>query len=211
MSLILFDLPASPNAVKVRLALHHLGLTFEHRMVDLTQGGHLQPDYVALNPNAMIPTLQDGDFVLWESNAILLYLAEKHQSDLIPGDLRERADMHRWLSWQLCHWSPAVGAFTFQNLAPHFFPGFQQDAAVIEKSLKDYHRFAQVLDSHLQGRHFVVGQKLSLADLSLAASLVHARMIGLPLAQYPQVEAWFTRMEALPIWKQAAPAMQIPA
>src|SRR5687768_12556457 len=112
MSLILHGFPESTTTRKVVWMLHELGV--EHRFVhvDILAGAQRTPEYAALNPMLKVPTLVDGDFVLWESNAIVEYLAEKHESPLLPADLRARARARQWMAWQAAHFVGAVeGAF----------------------------------------------------------------------------------------------------
>lgn len=202
----LHSFPFSPNHIKVAAVLHHLGLEFETVVVDLTKGASFEPGYKALNPNAMIPTLEDGDFKLWESTAIITYLAEKHGSELMPRDVRQRAEVNQWLCWQLCHWMPALGTIAFERLAPNFFPGHKTDEAAVEKALTNLKRFAPVLDAQLAGRPYVAGDRLSLADFALAASAFHRQASQTPLEDYPNIQAWLARIESLPAWKKAQPA-----
>lgn len=203
--MILYHFPGSPNAVKVLALLHHLDKPFESRVVDLTKGETHTPEYLRVNPNGLMPALVDGDYVLWESNAILQYLAEG--TDLVPADARGRVELTRWLCWQLAHWGKALGTVTFETLAPKFFEGYQTDQAAIEKGRQEFARYAPVLEAHLATRNFVLGDTLSIADFALAAPLVHAPLIGLGLEAYPHITAWNARMHALPAWQKALPVM----
>src|SRR5208337_2613528 len=99
----LYGFPFSPNTWKVRAVAVHLGLPLEFALVDLTKGEQKTPDYLALNPTGRAPVLVDGDFKLWESVAILQYIASKTPNALWPNDARARADITRWQSWQLAH------------------------------------------------------------------------------------------------------------
>jgi glutathione S-transferase len=198
----LYDMPPSPNALKVRLVLNHLGLEFDHQMVDLTKGDHMHPDFVAKNPNAKMPVLEDDGFFLWESNAIMYYLAEKHQSDLIPADLKQRAEMHKWMAWSLAHWTPTLGPWLFNTLAPSFFQGFVPDQAAIAKSKTDFAKYAPVLNDSLKGRDYLLGSSVSLADMSIATILNYAELIGANLAEYPEIQRWFGNIQRLPAWEK---------
>lgn len=207
MSITLHHFPQSPNAFKVLLVLHHLRLDYAEEIVDLTQGGTHTPEYMKLNPNALMPTLVDGDFVLWESNAIILYLAERQGSDLLPTGLRQKADVHRWLSWQLAHWSQALGPLTFEALAPHFIPGYQRDEASYQRGMTNLKRYAPVLDAHLKDRKYMVADRLTLADFAVASPMVHWRLARIPLEEFENLQAWYSRLEALEAWKKALPQM----
>jgi glutathione S-transferase len=191
--------------VKVLAVLHHLGQPFEERLVDLTKGETHTPEYLAINPNGLMPTLVEGDFVLWESNAIMQYVAEG--TDLLPADARSRAEVTRWMCWQLAHWGSALGTMIFEPLAPHFFPGHQTDHAAVAKAQEKFARFAPVLEKHLTGRQFLVGDRLTVADFSVAGSLVHSEMAQVDLSAYPQIAAWRARVTSLPAWQKALPKM----
>lgn len=209
--LTLYHFPLSPNAIKVVAALRHMGLDFDEATVDLPKGETHRPDFLALNPNGKVPVLRDGDFLLWESNSILRYLAEREASDLVPADPRQRADMNRWMDWQLAHWTPAVGHLTFERLAPAFIPGYAEDKPAQERASALLERYAPVLDAHLAGRTWLVGESVTLADLAVASQAVHRRMAGLSLDRWPNLSAWLDRVEALPSYRAAVPAMPTPA
>ena len=109
--------PASPNARKVAMAAAILGIPAETQVVDLMAGDQRKPAYLALNPNGMVPVLQDGDFTLSESNAIMQYLAgKKPGTTLWPADERARARVSQWMCWDLAHWSPTLGIFVWENM-----------------------------------------------------------------------------------------------
>lgn len=203
----LYHFPFSPNTVKVMAVMHKLGIEPEQVVLDLTKGETHQPDYKAVNPNALIPTLEDGDFVLWESNAIILYLAEKYDSDLLPKDLKGRAETNRWLSWQLAHFGRGIGMATFERMAPNFIDGYQVDEGALKKGLEMIERFVPVLDAHLADRRFVLGDQPTLADIALAASMCHWRLAKLPLDGYSNLMAWYDRMGQLDYYQKALPQM----
>jgi glutathione S-transferase len=113
----LYLYPPSPRVVGIVALKNHLGLDCELRSINLDRGDQLAPDYVALNPNGKIPTLEDEGFVLWESNAILFYLAARRpESGLWPADLRDQADVMRWLAWESAHWdAESCGMVAFEK------------------------------------------------------------------------------------------------
>src|SRR3954469_14850711 len=116
MALELYVFPPSPRAFKVLSVANHLGLDYQIRLVDLSKGAQRQPDYAALNPNMRMPTLKDGDYVLWESNAICQYLAGlKPEAGLLPAG-RAGLEVTRWQFWELAHWDSSCATFIFQNL-----------------------------------------------------------------------------------------------
>jgi glutathione S-transferase len=196
----------SPNVRRVRLTAAVLGLQLEEEAVDFTKGAQRKPEYLALNPNGAVPTLVDGDFVLAESRAIMQYLASKKpESELLPRDARARADVTRWQFWDASHFSPQLGTLTFQKVLKPMFGMGEPDAGKIDEALTNLRRFAAVLDKHLEGKQFVVGNALTIADLTLASSLMYAKQSDAPIDEFPNVRAWFARMTEMDAWKKTNP------
>jgi glutathione S-transferase len=204
MSIELYVFPPSPRAFKVMAVANHLGLDCALRMIDFGKGDHKAPGYAALNPNMRMPTLTDGDFVMWESNAINQYLAsQKPQSGLLPRDENARLDVTRWQFWDLAHWDPACAVFVFEHLVKPALLGINEpDAAALAKGTESFNRAATVLDGQLKGREYVTGDTLTLADFALGAPLIHADAIHLPLAPYGEIKRWYGTLAALPAWQK---------
>src|SRR5882757_9001255 len=172
----LYGFPPSPNTWKVRAVAAHLGLPLELVMVDLTKGGQRTPDYLALNPSGRTPTLVDGDFVLWESTAIMQYIADRKPNALWPSDARARADITRWQCWNLAHWGgEACQPLIFQRLVKKIFNMGPPDAAPVDKATESFNREASTLDAHLGKHGFLVGSAVTLADFSVAAPLFYTK------------------------------------
>ena len=202
----LYGFPPSPNTWKVRAVAAQLGIKLELQLVDLPKGEQRTPGYLALNPTGRTPTLVDGDFKLWESTAIMQYLASRSTNSLWPNDARVRADIMRWQSWQLQHFAPdACVPLTYQRLVKKRLNLGPPDQAIVDKALEAFKRDASVLDAHLAKQRYLVGQELTLADLSVAAVLVYANEAEMPLAQYPRVQEWSGRIYALQAWRETAP------
>jgi glutathione S-transferase len=199
----LYHNPLSPNVRRVRLTAAVLGLELEEHVVDFAKGEHKSPAYLAINPNGAVPTLVDGDFALTESRAIMQYLAtKKPESGLLPRDEQARADVTRWQFWDSSHWSPALGALAFERVMKAMMGMGAPDQAKIEENLKAFRRWGAVLDARLAGKQFVVGGSLTLADLTLASSLMYAKQAEVPLAEFGNIEGWFGRISALDGWKK---------
>lgn len=193
----------SPNVRRVRLTAAVLGIELEEKSLDFAKGEHKSPEYLALNANGAIPTLVDGDFVLSESRAIMQYLAaKKPESGLVPRDERDRADVTRWQFWDSSHWSPALGTLTFQIVLRPMMGLGDPDAAKVEEALGSIRRFGAVLDERLEGKQWVVGEALTVADLTIASSLMYAKQTDVPLSEHPNVERWFSRITELGAWKK---------
>jgi glutathione S-transferase len=195
--------PMSPNVRRVRLAAAVLGLELEEQLVDFSKGEHKAPTFLALNPNGALPVLVDGDFALSESRAIMQYLASKKpESGLLPTDERGRADVTRWQFWDAAHWAPALAAIAFERIIKGMMNLGAPDTAKIEENLKSFRRWGAVLNGHLEGKTYVVGNKLTVADLTLASSLMYAKQSEVPVSEFGNVEAWFGRIVALDGWKK---------
>jgi glutathione S-transferase len=196
--------PLSPNVRRVRLTAAVLGVQLEEKLLDFSKGEHKNPEYLALNPNGAVPTLVDGDLVLTESRAIMQYLASKKpESGLLPRDEAARADVTRWQFWDSSHFSPQLGTFTFEKLIKGMMGLGDPDLAKLNEALTNFRRFAAVLNQRLEGRQYVVGNSLTLADLTLASSMMYAKQTEVPVSEFPNVERWFSRITALDGWKKS--------
>ena len=152
----LYYVVGSPNCRKVHAVLNHLGITAEFEYLDFFAGETKKPEYLALNPNGMVPTLCDGDLVLWESNAIMQYLASKAPANtLYPKDDAKRADISRWQCWELAHFNKAFGALSFETVAKPNFLNTAPDEATVTWSKRELARHAPALESHLKGRKYL--------------------------------------------------------
>jgi len=213
MTLKIHAFPASPRAFKVLSFATHIGIDYELVVVDLTKGAQRSPEFTALNLNQRMPVLEEDGFCLWESNAIVQYLAtKKMELGLLPKDERARADVSRWQFWESAHWDSACATLIFERFVKGFFGGGEADPKEVEKGLTNFNRAAKVLDTHLKGRNFLCGDKLSVADFSVAAPLIMAGPAQFPLEPYGEIQRWYAGMSALPAWqKTLAGSMQAAA
>jgi len=197
--------PLSPNVRRVRLTAAVLGIQLEEKQLDFSKGEHKNPEYLALNPNGAVPTLVDGDFVLTESRAIMQYLASKKpESGLLPRDEAARADVTRWQFWDASHFSPQMGTLGFERMFKGMMGLGEPDAGKIQDALGNFRRFAGVLNKRLDGKKYIVGDMLTIADLTLASSLMYAKQVDAPVAEFPNVQAWFSRITELEGWKKTS-------
>jgi glutathione S-transferase len=195
----------STSSRRVMMAALYMGTPLERTEVSL-----LSPDdrrrLVKLNPNNKLPVLHDGEFSLTESCAIMQYLADRtHGQTLYPDNIQIRADINRWMFWAVQHFAPPISVFCFEHIWKGLIGKGGPDAAELERAGLQVAQFAAVLEQHLAGREWVVGDQLSLADLALAPSLTYIEQAKLPLTQYPELMAWLGRVSELDVWKRTLP------
>jgi len=202
----LFVVNGAPNARKVQAVVNHLGVEVEEVYLDFFKGETRSPAYLAINPAGRVPALDDDGFVLWESNAINKYLCSKCPgAALYPDDPRVQADIDRWLSWELAHFNQQLGILSFQTAVRPAFMGEEPDANLVAWSTGQLAGHAAVLERYLEGRRFLVGDDVTLADYAM----VHVESLkdSTPFdwSPYPNSNAWFDRMRAVPHWAKTAP------
>src|SRR5579864_5713970 len=173
-------LPSS-RALGIQALNNHLALECEIQSIDLSRGDQLTPEYLALNPNKKMPTLEDDGFVLWEANAILFYMANKRpDSGLWPSDLRRQADVLRWLAWESAHWdAESCGMVAFEKSSKAVLGLGPPDPAFIARGEHNFARFASVLNQALSGKSWLIGEQLTIADFSVGQLVPSAERLGL--------------------------------
>jgi len=199
----LYHNPFSSSARRVVMTVQQLQAPVELVLIQNLHDPVEPAQLLQLNPNAKIPVLEHGEFVLWESNAIMQYIADQVPGQtLYPASLRERADVNRWLFWSAQHWAPALGTLTWENWMKGLFGAGERDAAAAARGERELAQFAGVLDAHLKGRQWVSGPGLTLADFALSVSLMRVKEASISLAQYPNITQWFGRVQALEVWQR---------
>jgi glutathione S-transferase len=197
----LYGDPGSGSTRRVLAALRHIGVEFEFALIDLFKGDNRTPEFLALNPNGMIPVLVDGDQILWEAAAINLYLAEKFNSDLLPSGAN-RALTLQWMFWAAEHWRQGPPALFGERIVKVAM-SLPQDPRVISDAEASIRKYAAILEAHLAGRRYVVGDKFTLADIDLAATFTHLTRTHPPYAEFPNVMAWHQRLlDEVPAWSR---------
>ena len=186
---------SSINVKKVVWTAKELGLDFQRTEAGGAFGLVKTPEYLRLNPNSLVPVIEDDGFVLWESNTIVRYLSASRGSALYPSDLRQRFDAERWMDWQQTTVNPASRGGFWQLIRT---PPAEQNQAVIAQSNAAVEALLATLDAHLAGRSFMVGEAFSMADIPLALE-VH-RWFGLPQTRQarPNIERWYSALQARP-------------
>jgi glutathione S-transferase len=180
-------------------------LALELQLVDIFKGEHRQPVYSALNPNALVPMLEDGDFRLTESSAILKYLADKVDSPLYPKGLQQRARVNERMDWFNTQLSrDYCFGLVFAQLLPHHRRRSEEaQAGAVQWGQERSKLWLQVLNDHILGAHnkYVCGDAITIADHFGAGLLTLGEVIGCDFAAYPYVQGWLARMKALKSWK----------
>ena len=185
---------SSINVKKVVWTAQELGLDFQRTEAGGLFGVVTTPEYMQMNPNSLVPVIEDDDYVLWESNVIVRYLSAKYASgQMYPTDLRERFDAERWMDWQQTTLNPVSrpGFWQLVRTSPE-----QRNAALIAESSAAVETLMFTLDMHLANRAFMVGDRFTVADIPLACE-VH-RWFGLPQQRQsrPNIERWYDSLRA---------------
>lgn len=192
----LHQFPLSPNCQKVVALAYEVGIPLETCMVDLFKGQSRTPELLAKNPNGKLPILEDGDFVLWESNAMLGYIAAKaERTDLAPTTPRERAEVDRWLSWHNAHFGPAIRMVAFERVVKKLAGLGAPDEALVQQGMAEFARVADVLDQSLGSKEYLCG-RLTIADFALVPSAALTESCGLDFGPFPRAKSWLGRMTA---------------
>ena len=198
------------NPQKACVVAKYLNSPVEFVHVDLGKGENRTPEFLALNPNGKVPVLDTGGGSLWESNAIMCYLARVAGSDLWPDDARQ-IEVMRWLSWDSWHFTRHAGTLYFEHIIKPAIGMGSADRAVVEEATGFFKRFAAVLNDHLSGRAYLVGDALTVADFAVAITLPYAKRARIPLAEFPEIERWHGRLSEVPAWLEPFPATRAAA
>jgi glutathione S-transferase len=197
--------PVSTTSRPVLLYIQENNLPVDMQMVDLMKGEHYQPPYVAVNPSRLVPTLEDGDFRLTESSAILKYLAEKSNSPTYPKDLKERARVNErmdWINTQLCR-DLAYGLVYPQIFPNHKRPGDDFQKGQLAWAKERAKGWMKVLDQSLIGKQqYIAGDKLTIADYFASGFVSLAEFIRADFGPYPNLKRWYERMKGMKSWNK---------
>jgi len=197
--------PVSTTSRPLMLYAQENGLDVEFKLVDLMKGEHYQPEYVAVNPNRLVPVLEDGDFRLTESSAILKYLAERTGSPAYPKDLKQRAkvnEMMDWINTQLCR-DFAYGVVYPQIFPNHKRPSDEQHKGTIAWNQERAKNWFKVLNDNILAKNkYLCGGEMTIADYYGAAFVSLAEFIRCDFKQYPNVQRWYESMKKLKTWNK---------
>ncbi|WP_235961595.1 glutathione S-transferase family protein [Falsiroseomonas selenitidurans] len=188
----------SSNVMKVLWLCEELGIAFERIDAGGAFGRTREPDYLAKNPNALVPTIEEPDgFTLWESNAILRYLARSRAPGhpIYPTELKLAADCDRWMDWQLGTLTAPMTTIFFTHVR---IPEPDRDYPAAEKARAAAETLWAMLDAHLTGRPFITGDHLTLADIALGIYVHRWFVLPIQRAEMPALRAWYDRLLARP-------------
>jgi len=199
----LYSNAQSPSCKRITAMAIELGQKLDVVEMDFMKGDMQKPEYLAENPMGKVPTLEDDGWTLWESPAILVYLAAKNpQANLLPTDARGRAEAMRWMFWNASHLESAVYRVGYEKAVKPFL-GQQPDPAKIAEGKEWFDRFAPVLNGHLEGKTWMLGNGFSIADLCLGTTVEFAAALDIGLNTHRHIGAWLGRLQARESWKKA--------
>lgn len=192
---------SSANVQKTLWSLGELGVSYEHRLVGGAHGGLDTPDFRAMNPNGLVPVLQDGELTLWESHAILRYVAAAYGADgLWPSDPRQRAIADQWTDWTATTFQPAwISLFWLLVRTPEDQHDLEAIAAAHAKTVAAL----RILDANLAERDYLAGDRLSYADIAAGVSLYRWFSMEIDRPAMPGVENWYRRLQERPAFRRA--------
>ncbi len=186
----------SGNVQKVMFLFEELKMPYTREDVGRQFNNTQTPEYLAKNPNAKVPTLEDGDLVIWESNTILRYVAAKAKSPLYPADPAKRTQVERWMDWQLSALNnPYLAMFREAKLEP------EKRGADFAVQLKDFSAQLSILDKSMKS--WVAGDEFTIADICLAPIVYRCLRFGVELPALPNVKRWDAAVSAREAFKKA--------
>ena len=196
--------PVSMTSRPVRLFAADNNIALDEEVIDLMTGAHMQPPYSEINPNCLVPMLEDGDLKLTESSAILKYLADKIGSPAYPKDLKARAKVNEMMDWINTNFYREWG---YNLCYPQLFPHLKRrsdeaQAATLEFGKENSKRWLKVLNDHwlAANKPYLCGDQITIADYFAIGIVTLGEVIGVDFAPYPNVKAWIARMKKLPNW-----------
>jgi glutathione S-transferase len=197
--------PVSTTSRPIVLFCAEANISYEAEVVDLMSGAHHKESYTNINPNRMVPALQDGDFVLTESSAILKYLADKVNSPAYPKDLQARARVNERMDWFNTNHYREWG---YHLIYPQVFPHHLRTPEAAQTSLLEWGKakseeWLKKLDTHVVGQNkYLCGNEITIADYFGAELIAVGDLIGVSLKRFANVDRWMNTMRALPSWKK---------
>ena len=195
--------PVSMTSRPVRLFIAESGINVDEQVVDLFTGEHYKEPYASLNPNRMVPMLEDGDLRLTESSAILKYLADKVGSPAYPKDLKQRAKVNEMMDWLNTNF---YREYAYNLIYPQLFPHMKRPDANVQKATLEWGKerakgWLQVLNDHWIGKNqYLCGNQVTIADYLGAAFVTLGEIVRCDFSPYPNVQRWLANMRKLKSW-----------
>ncbi|MCG3460357.1 glutathione S-transferase [Xenorhabdus bovienii] len=191
---------SSSNVKKVIWCLEELNVPYQQIDVGGKFGKLNTPEYLLMNPNAVIPCLQEDDFILWESNAIVRYIVEKFgENSLYPADLQERARINQWMDWVGCNLFPPIKQLMINIVRT---PEDQRDPKVVAQILKEIEKLLKIVDNVLDKQKYLSGDKFGMADIVLAPLIYPWLKVGIERPSLPNLERWYQLLTERPAFQK---------
>jgi glutathione S-transferase len=187
--LTIFGFDFSSPSNKVRFAANAIGLKYEYKQVNLLAGEQKTPDFLKLNPIGRVPAIDDNGFKVFESAAIIKYLADKNNSPLYPKDLQKRTIVDQWIDFANIHVGPALARVTF-NRVMYKFLKVEKDERSLNDGIKFLGNFLPIIEKQLKENKYLAGNDMTLADINLLAVLDPAELSSVDLTAYPSITLW---------------------
>lgn len=191
----------SSNVMEVLWLCAELGIDYEREDIGGPFGGNDTPEYLAKNPNGLVPTIEDDGFILWESNAIVRYLASRHAggAPIWPDDLQVRAEADKWMDWQLSRLAGAIGPI-FLNLVRR--TPEERDMDAVARGIAACREVWGILDGHLKDRKFVAGEHFTIGDIPVGVHAFRWFTLVEDRPAMPSLEAWYARLQDRPAYRE---------
>ena len=198
----LYGHPYSNHARRVQMLCEECGVPYIYETVDLMKGAQYAPTFLAMNPNGKVPVMEDDGFTLWESHAIMRYLADKHKAhQWYPAEAKARAQAEQWLDWVQTRLGPECGKIMFNT----HFAGANANKQAIEDGKKWLAKILPVMDGVLGKNKYLCGNQPTLADIAAVTNIAYLEMCQVGLDPYPAVMKWFDVMKSRPSFAKTAP------
>ncbi len=193
--LTIYGMDFSSPANKVRFAANAMGLKYEYKQVNLMAGEQKSPEFRKVNPVGRVPAIDDDGFKLFESAAIIKYLAEKNNSPLYPKDIKKRAVIDQWIDFGNIHVATALARITF-NRVMYKFLNMEKDERSLNDGIKFLGNFLPIIETQLKENKYLAGSEMTLADINLLAVLDPAELSSVDLSAYPSIVNWRKNLKA---------------
>jgi glutathione S-transferase len=200
--LTLYHSPQS-RSIRPRWLLEELGVPYEVKVLSLADGDQKKPEYLKLNPNGAVPTLADGDLVLWESAAICQYLADKFPDKRLAPSVGtpERGKYYQWIHYAMCGIEPPAVAIFMHTIR---LPEAERVPTVVEGAKQQLAAALKVVDDAVAGREWILGSQFTAADVMVGSTLAWCQMMGMMGDQVPNASAYLARCAARPAFQRAS-------